>query len=80
MFAPPPDTAGYTALKPAAPLNQLNPAGTVAARNSARLDFSAEDRANEDLFNHVLWRAIKGPDRPYPVVRRVSVQEVQRAR
>jgi YVTN family beta-propeller protein len=80
VFAATPDTTPYAALKPAVPLDQLNPAGTVGARNSARLDFSAEDRADENLFNHVLWRAIKGPDRPYPAVQRVSVQEVQRGR
>jgi len=78
VFAATPDTTPYAALKPSVPLDQLNPAGTVGARNSARLDFSAEDRADENLFNHVLWRAIKGPDRPYPAVRRVSVQELQR--
>ena len=80
IFAATPDTTPYTALTPAIPLDQLNPAGTLGARLSARLDFSAEDRANETLFNHVLWRAIKGPDRPYPPVRRMSVLEMQRAR
>ena len=80
IFAATPDTTPYTALTPAIPLDQLNPAGTLGARLSARLDFSAEDRANETLFNHVLRRAIKGPDRPYPPVRRMSVLEMQRAR
>jgi YVTN family beta-propeller protein len=80
VFAATPDTTPYTALTPTVPLDQLNPAGTVGARTSARLDFSAEDRADETLFNHVLWRAIKGPDRPYPAPRRISVLEVQRGR
>jgi hypothetical protein len=80
VFASTPDTTPYTALTPAVPLDEKNPAGTAEARTSARLDFSMEDRADDDLFNQVLWRAIKGATRPYPGVRRLAVLEVQRAR
>lgn len=33
---------------------------------SAKLPLDREDQCPEDLFNHILWRALKGPDVPYP--------------
>ncbi len=33
---------------------------------SARLPLDQEDQCPEDLFNHILWRAAKGPQTPYP--------------
>jgi YVTN family beta-propeller protein len=79
-FAATPDTAPYTALKPLVPLDEKNPAGTAEARTSERLDFSMEDRADDDVFNRVLWRTIKGATRPYPGARRLAVLDLQRAR
>jgi hypothetical protein len=79
-FASTPDTAPYTALKPLVPLDEKNPAGTAEARTSARLDFSREDRADDEVFNRVLWRTIKGATRPYPGARRLAVLDLQRAR
>jgi hypothetical protein len=32
------------------------------------MDFSKEDELNVQLFNHILWRAMKG-GRPYPATR-----------
>jgi hypothetical protein len=79
IFAATPDTAPYTALTPDVPLDETNPKRTALAALSRRLDFSAEDRADDALFNRVLWRAIKG-ERPYPGSRRIPVLEVQRSR
>jgi YVTN family beta-propeller protein len=66
VFATEPDTSAYRALMPAVPRNELNPEHTSLARLSRRLDLSLEDRANEELFNRILWRMMKGPARPYP--------------
>ena len=33
---------------------------------SERLPLDEPDRCPEDVFNRILWRAMKGPDVPYP--------------
>jgi hypothetical protein len=68
IFGDSADLAPYAVLTPAVPLDERNPSGGVGARETERLDLSAEDRAEEDLFNRVLWRATKGVDTPYPGV------------
>jgi len=70
VFAAAPSPAPYEALRPEVSLTEVNSDSTVTARLSRRLDLTAEDRADETLFNHILWRTIKGPDRPYPNSRR----------
>lgn len=65
IFSGEPDLRPYACLTPAADLNEKNPPGP-AAKESARLDLSKADAADEDLFNRILWRSIKGPDVPYP--------------
>jgi YVTN family beta-propeller protein len=65
IFAAKADLTPYVARVPETSLTEKNPANTPAARRSARLDFSKEDRIDDDVFNRVLWQAIKG-DRPYP--------------
>src|SRR4029077_17866682 len=66
VFGATPDTTAYAALLPAVPLGEVNGAHTTAAILSRQLDLSEEDRANEALFNRILWLAVKGPHRPYP--------------
>lgn len=75
-----PDTTAYTALTPAVPLAELNPAGTRAARESRKLDFSVVDAADMDAFNRVLWMAVKGDQAPYPGTHRMSMLEARRSR
>jgi hypothetical protein len=65
-----PDTRPYVALKPAQSLEDRNPRAGAGARDSRRLALSKEDEADEDLFNRILWRAIKGESRPFPGVTR----------
>lgn len=70
IFADRSDLTPYSALTPSIPLTDRNPAaGGPGSRQSARLDFRFEDQADEDVFNRVLWLAIKGVDRPYPGTR-----------
>jgi len=75
-----PDLRPYVALVPAVDLDEVNPANTREARESARLDLRFEDVAEEELFNHVLWRTIKGSAVPYPGTRRIPLLELARAR
>ncbi|TMQ72957.1 MAG: bifunctional YncE family protein/alkaline phosphatase family protein [Candidatus Eisenbacteria bacterium] len=66
LFAATPDRTAYTALIPQVPMNEVNQPETPPALLSSRLDLSREDRADEELFNRILWRMVKGPSRPYP--------------
>ncbi len=72
------DLRPYVALAPAVDSTAVNPKATTGARQSARLDLSEEDRAEEDAFNRVLWTGIKG-NVPYPGVRRASIGELRRS-
>ena len=62
-----PTLTPFEAEKPRIPLDTRNPAATAAARRSAGMDFSQEDRIDDDELNAVLWAAIKGPGVPAPV-------------
>jgi DNA-binding beta-propeller fold protein YncE len=66
-FQATPDPAPYAAEKPRIPLDQRNPALSATAARSARLDFSEEDRIDDDELNEILWRAIRGANPPAPV-------------
>jgi YVTN family beta-propeller protein len=77
IWAASPDLAPYTALSPAASLDEVNPRGTRGARASAKLDFRVEDAADDDAFNLILWRAIKGDSVPYPGARRASAKDLR---
>ncbi len=72
-----PDLRPYTALPLAVPFAELNPAAGQGARESRRLDLGIEDVADPELFNRILWRAIK-PGVPYPGTRRMSALEARR--
>jgi YVTN family beta-propeller protein len=73
-----PDLRPYVALKPAQSLDERNPRTGAGARDSRKLALDKEDQADEDLFNRILWRAIKGDKRPWPGVTRMSTLEYQR--
>ncbi|HXJ29812.1 MAG TPA: bifunctional YncE family protein/alkaline phosphatase family protein [Gemmatimonadales bacterium] len=75
-----PDTTPFVALTPTIPLDEQNPAGTRAARESRRLDLTDVDAADMDAFNRVLWMAVKGEQAPYPGTHRMSALEVRRSR
>jgi hypothetical protein len=75
-----PDLSPYVAIVPAIDLNEKNTKESPGAAASARLDLSEEDRADENTFNRILWRAIKGENTPYPGIVRVSGLEWRRAR
>ena len=74
-----PDTRPYTALIPATPLTDKNPARGTGAIESRKLDLRYEDVAEEDAFNRILWYTIKGTKVPYPGPTRMSAAEVLRS-
>jgi hypothetical protein len=61
------------------PLTDRNPTRGRGADESRQLDLRYEDVAEEDLFNRILWRTIKGSSRPYPGPTRMSAAEVLRS-
>jgi YVTN family beta-propeller protein len=80
IWASAPDTTPYHAVRPQQPLDEMNPSRTRGAIESRRLDLAHADAADMDLFNHILWRAIKGDSVPYPGSRRMSLVEMRRSR
>ncbi len=77
IWASTPDFTPYTALTPATSLDALNPSTGRGARESRRLDLKVEDMSNMALFNHILWRQMKGDSVPYPGTHRISAQDVK---
>jgi len=73
-----PDTRPYVALTPGVSLNDRNPKAGTGARESQGLVLDKEDQSNDDLFNRILWRAVKGDARPYPGPTRTSMLEYRR--
>jgi hypothetical protein len=74
-----PDLTPYVALKPDVPLDEKNPTRGAMADASKRLTLEKEDTSNDDLFNRILWKTIKG-DQPYPGTTRMSALEAKVAR
>ncbi len=80
VFGTTPDMRPFSVLAPAVDFSERNPRGTREARESARLDLHVEDVADEELFNRILWRMLKGEHVSYPGPRRMSTLEFTRAR
>ncbi|HEX2780063.1 MAG TPA: bifunctional YncE family protein/alkaline phosphatase family protein [Gemmatimonadaceae bacterium] len=74
-----PDVRPYRALTPSISLDEKTPRGAPGTGASATLDLRYEDRINDDLFNRILWVAVKGPGVPYPGSRRASAPDWTRA-
>ncbi|MGH9442387.1 MAG: alkaline phosphatase family protein, partial [Thermoanaerobaculia bacterium] len=72
VFAAKADLRPYSAITPAQRLDEKNPSSGKVARDSMKLELDEADAADEDLFNQVLWQALKGPSAPYPPARRLS--------
>ncbi|MDQ6830612.1 MAG: hypothetical protein M3081_17265 [Gemmatimonadota bacterium] len=74
-----PDLAPYAVLVPEQSLDQKNSPPPPTPAPGPRLDFSREDRVDDDVFNRILWRAIKG-SAPYPGATRMGALEWKRSR
>ncbi len=73
------DLTPYVSLKSAVPLDEKNPKRGALAEASKKLTLKKEDTSNDDLFNRILWKTIKG-DQPYPGTRRMSALEARVSR
>ncbi|MGH7669562.1 MAG: SMP-30/gluconolactonase/LRE family protein [Gemmatimonadaceae bacterium] len=80
IWAQTPDLAPYAALTPAPSLDAVNPSTGRGARESRQLDLEVEDMSNMDLFNHILWRQLKGDSLPFPGTNRISAQAIKTGR
>ncbi len=65
-FSRQPNTKPFTALTPKTSLTERNTGSGVGAKESAKMDFSEEDRADDNELNDVLWRAVKHSAPPAP--------------
>ena len=67
-FTDTPDMTAYTNIGPQVDLDAKNPEHGAGETASAKLDFSAPDRADPDKLNAILWNALKpGISQPAPV-------------
>jgi DNA-binding beta-propeller fold protein YncE len=71
-----PDLTPYTALRSSVSLDEKNPKRGALAEASKHLALQKEDMSDENLFNCILWGAIKG-DAPYPGPTRMSSREAK---
>jgi YVTN family beta-propeller protein len=78
IWADQPDRSPYVALVPAQRLDERNPAEGPGAEASEALDLRFEDSGQDDFFNEILWRMLKGADVPYPGPSRMSALEWKR--
>ena len=76
IFSDKPDLTPYKAIVPEQSLKELNPENKNA-RNSLKLRLDKEDLSDDDLFNRILWAAIKGDQIPYPGDSRISLLQLQ---
>jgi DNA-binding beta-propeller fold protein YncE len=74
-----PDLTPYTHLVSSVLLDEKNPPRTALAEASKKLRLEKEDMSDDDLFNRILWGAIKG-DQPYPGTTRMSALEAKVSR
>ena len=73
-FAEAADLTPFTSVTNRVPLDRINPPPKKIADRalrqdalvSARLPLDEMDKCPEDVLNRILWRAMKGPDAPYP--------------
>jgi DNA-binding beta-propeller fold protein YncE len=73
-----PNLEPYATLTPGTSLDERNPRNGPDAEASEALDLRFEDSGQDELFNAILWRIIKGEDVPYPGPTRMSALEWKR--
>ena len=80
-FTDTPDFTPYMAIQNNIPLDEMNPALNSLNKSSKQFYFASEsmkmplddiDKADEGLFNKILWHAAKGYDVPYPELTRAD--------
>ncbi|HWY38315.1 MAG TPA: hypothetical protein VNY73_07130, partial [Bacteroidia bacterium] len=66
----------FSAEGPKVDLTEKNIAMNKWQRMSEQLDFSKEDKAPDDIFNRVIWVAVKGENVPYPGIKRAGFVKI----
>jgi hypothetical protein len=74
-----PDLRPYSHLTPIQSLDEVNRRAGAGSREMRGLDLSREDAIDDATFNRILWSMLKGPDVPYPGVRRASAKDLKLA-
>jgi len=66
-FAPTPDLAPFASRPAGVDLDAKNSRDAFGAEASLKLDLDeAEDRADDLVFNEIIWKAVRGKDSPMP--------------
>ena len=65
-FQAKPDLTPYTHKPATFDVNKLNVAGAWGAERSAKFNLAKEDQADDNLFNEVIWKSVKGPNSRMP--------------
>ena len=71
-FQSKPDFSPYTALMNRIPLDELNSTSAYGAQLSLELPLEKADTAPDEVYNRLLWNAIKGDDIPFPARKRAA--------
>jgi DNA-binding beta-propeller fold protein YncE len=71
-FTATPDNKGFSSLPSNVNLADKNIKADKLARLSEKFDFSKEDRAPDNAFNEVLWKAVKGVAAVMPAPKRAA--------
>jgi YVTN family beta-propeller protein len=74
------DLTPYRTVVPEVPLDEVNPETAPAAKESQLLNLDSPDASNDDLFNHILWRTIKGESIPFPGPKQIPLQRIMLSR
>jgi YVTN family beta-propeller protein len=74
-----PDLRPYPHRTPIQSLDEVNARAGAGSREMRGLDLSREDAIDDATFNRILWSMLKGPDVPYPGVRRASAKDLKLA-
>jgi hypothetical protein len=65
-FSPTADLTPYAHRPAGVDLNARNTRGAPLAEASMRLNLEIEDRADDLLFNEIIWKAVRGPSAVVP--------------
>ena len=73
-----PISTPYNSIIPEVNLDEINTAYTPTAKPSEGLEFAEADSNNDDLFNEILWKGIKGEQAKLPAPRRGAFVKISK--
>jgi len=73
-----PRSTPYQSIIPLVNLDEINTAYTPTAKLSEGLEFAEADSNNDDLFNEILWKGIKGEHAKVPAPRRSAFVKISK--